>query len=717
MLDFNDTIALPIYQAAEDPVRAMQAEMAKHNLAPLELLPDSKLHRFDVEKRGDKAGWYVLHLDGVPAGAFGCWQTGLTVDWCSKSRESMTPEQASIFDRHVAEMKRQRAEHDAQVAAEAAILCQAVWEKSKPAPADHPYLIKKRVGVHGGIKIDDRGRLLVPMCDIFGEVRSLQTIDATGNKLFWPGGSKKGNYFVVPGGPDVIICEGYSTAASLFEATGSTVVIAFDAGNLTAVAQNVRSKFGRASITIAADDDRWKPEKGNAGVEQAKKAAEAIGARVVIPEFKNASTRPTDFNDLSSLEGIEAVRQQVQPKIAKFDPSQWTIDSYQGAAPERTWLIKYTFPMAAVSLIAAMGDAGKGMILLDLALRVATGIEPGPLAENKAFGNDIDQTGAAVIFSAEDDQAEIHRRLESIDKDGRRFENRNLMVVPLPNAGGPIPIVTPGKNGPEASFRFYEVRDQLVKINNLKLIVFDPLASFVTADVNADPAAGAFTTGLLSSLATETGAAVIIAHHMGKGNAGKPIRSVSEARNMIRGTTALVDGVRAAYVLWPMDRYTAQKCCALARQAFLPNKAFFGALVKSNGPGDREKKRMLRNNENGLLEVWDAILSRMDLSYQDKKDLLLMDIEQAAKAGAPFMYSGGDGVWERSEELDKRLQALGRDQIRDMIKELLNEKEITRCVAKGSTSAKWLDVPHGDFAQGIGTIEPGGVMFKKGEKK
>jgi hypothetical protein len=54
--------------------------------------------------------------------------------------------------------------------------------------------------------------------------------------------------------------------------------------------------------------------------------------------------------------------------------------------------------------------------------------------------------------------------------------------------------------------RLYE---QILQMNDLKLIIFDPLASFVHADVNSDPAAGAaldWFTGTES--ATETGASV-----------------------------------------------------------------------------------------------------------------------------------------------------------------------------------------------------------------
>ena len=51
-----------------------------------ELIADGKIHRFDgpEDKRGKKNAWYVLHSDGIPAGSFGDWRTGLSQTWCGK---------------------------------------------------------------------------------------------------------------------------------------------------------------------------------------------------------------------------------------------------------------------------------------------------------------------------------------------------------------------------------------------------------------------------------------------------------------------------------------------------------------------------------------------------------------------------------------------------------------------------------------------------------
>ena len=61
---------------------------------------------------------------------------------------------------------------------------------------------------------------------------------------------------------------------------------------------------------IAADDDRWKPAIGNTGRTKASEAARRYGCKMALPHFKHLETKPTDWNDLHVLEGIEAVKRQ-----------------------------------------------------------------------------------------------------------------------------------------------------------------------------------------------------------------------------------------------------------------------------------------------------------------------------------------------------------------------------------------------------------------------
>ena len=46
-----------------------------------------------------------------------------------------------------------------------------------------------------------------------------------------------------PKGGKLIVCEGYATGASLHDATGEAVAVAFNSGNLEAVALDLRAKY------------------------------------------------------------------------------------------------------------------------------------------------------------------------------------------------------------------------------------------------------------------------------------------------------------------------------------------------------------------------------------------------------------------------------------------------------------------------------------------
>ena len=729
MLDFSGAPRQDGERGRGDPGRTkkgppdvefMQA-MVGHGLNPGGIVPGG-LERFDVEKRGDKAGWYVFFDDGkCPAGSFGNWQTGLKKTWSYKSESEMSRAEIDIFRRHVAEMKEKRRQEEEKRHAEAKIKAEKIWNEAEPAPADHPYLVKKGVPSHG-LKVVKDGRLVVPLFDIFNDIHSLQLISPEGKKKFLPGGAIKGNHFTIHGNDKVFVCEGFATGADIHAATGGTVVVAFNSGNLKPVALDIKSKFSSNQIIVCADNDTETdlPDgRKNPGVIYGTEAAKAIGAKLVVPAFKKPEGKATsDFNDLKRAEGLDAVKLQIMGAPKRFHLSDWSLDAYEGDPPKRIWLVRHTFPLASVGILAAMGDAGKGMLALDLGVKVASNPEGFDFNNGamEAFGNNIEEHGTVVIFSAEDDKDEIHRRLHSIDIGLNRKDpvcKKRLIIIPLPNAGGPVPLVTPGRNGPEASTLFFEVRDQLRELDDLKLIIFDPMTSFVAADINADPAVGAFTTGLLSSLATETGALVLICHHMAKGNADRNVKTPEQARNMIRGTSAIVDGVRAAYVLWPMAYSKARHQCNLLKIEFQRNRVFLGALVKSNGPGDREVKIFVRN-EFGLLVPNDKQLASVTMTHDEMLAELTMEIQDAAEAGQPFQHTGKQGVYERSEEFrNVQLREMSRDPLQDLVKKLLNEGEVLKCVAPGSKAKQWLDVPGGPFSLGIGQIQIGARNTKK----
>lgn len=304
-----------------DPIELFRLAIAEAGLTPPDTInPDGKIHRFSGSgKRGDES-WYSLHLDGVPAGVFGCWRSGFTQTWCGKSDTDLTQPEREAHRQRIKAMQVQReAEQVAQHQAAAATAEQR-WQDAKPCTG-HPYLSTKGVQPYG-LRVDSSGALIVPMRDTAGKLHSLQTITVDGDKRFLSGGKVKGCYHSI-GKPDgaLIVCEGYATGASIHKATGQAVAVTFNAGNLKTVACDLRIKYPSLRLIVAADDDSQ--TEGNPGMVKATAAAQAVGGCVAVPDFGvNRPDRATDFNDLHQVAGLEAVRRCIDAAQTTTTPPE-----------------------------------------------------------------------------------------------------------------------------------------------------------------------------------------------------------------------------------------------------------------------------------------------------------------------------------------------------------------------------------------------------------
>lgn len=377
------------------------------------------------------------------------------------------------------------------------------------------------------------------------------------------------------------------------------------------------------------------------------------------------------------------------------------ISRFTGSAPIQHFLVDGTFPLGVPIIFAAAGDAGKGMMTLDLAMKVASGK---PL--QNAFGGMVKEFGDVVIFTAEDDEAEMHRRIERLDEAGDRFDYPNkLHVVPLPNVGGVFPVLRESMGDYSETDEFKKIYEQIIQLENLKLIVFDPLASFVHADVNADPAAGAALTGLLARVATETGASVLVCHHMTKVKDDAVISRPEQARNMIRGTSALVDGVRSAFALWQVDEKTAVGRCNDLGIQYERNRCFDGAVVKSNGPASRHIRHFVRDVLTGLLEDRTEQIQNLGQSNQAqaRKDAMYSWIAACERDGRALCQMGGaDSISARLTDSDAPavLHGLSDSAIGRIVRELIAERRIEKYSFTTTGGRKWLGTVNGVMSRG-----------------
>lgn len=273
---------------------------------------DGKLRRFKAEGDKNRNSWYILFAGPPTAGAFGCWKRGIKETWAEKSPKEYTDtEWREIKARwkKAEEEERKRHERAQKVAA-------WILNRAKPAQS-HPYLERK--AIKPWALQEYRGTLTLQLRDPNGELHALQFISADGTKRFLTGGRVAGCFHTLADNADgpLVIAEGYATAASIHEATGYAVICATNCGNLLAVAKAVRQRRQEREIIIAADSDQW--TEGNPGLRKATGAAKAIGGKLAVPTFKDTTTKPTDFNDLHQLEGLDTVKTQIEAAAAPVE--------------------------------------------------------------------------------------------------------------------------------------------------------------------------------------------------------------------------------------------------------------------------------------------------------------------------------------------------------------------------------------------------------------
>ena len=273
-----------------------------------------RLCRFPTNgRKDDDAGWLRIFSDQDGA-VFGNWRSGAEFTW-QRKKDGPPPSATELAAiRQKAEEARKAAEAEREAGyQEAAKKAAATWQAAEPAQA-HPYLAAKSIAPH--IARERGGWLVIPVFDKDGAIQSVQSVSPTGEKRFMQGGKMAGGRCWIgepnESGP-LLVAEGYATAATLHEAAGFPVCVAFNAGNIRAVALSLREQFPRAHIVIAGDDDR--ATEGNPGREKATEAARLVKAIAVFPIF--ASDEGSDFNDMAQQAGSDAVKRQILASLEK----------------------------------------------------------------------------------------------------------------------------------------------------------------------------------------------------------------------------------------------------------------------------------------------------------------------------------------------------------------------------------------------------------------
>jgi hypothetical protein len=437
----------------------------------------------------------VAYGDGIPAGRFGDWRTGVEMTFRADVGRSFTASEEMALTLRMSEAKAQRDAELKRKQEVASDTVESIWSGCMAANEDHPYLKRKGIGVNGS-RVTGDGRLVVPLFDKDGTLSSLQYIDQDGGKLYHPGGATGGRFWMVgtmdePG--TLYAAEGFATAATIQEITGRPCVVAYSASNLVPTSGILRELYGTdQDIVIVADNDA-----SGVGHRYAEQACAKYGARMVMPPV------PGDANDYAKA-GHDLAGLLVQKVESWLIPA----DEFSNQPAPISWLVKSWLQEKALIMVHGPSGGGKTFVVLDWCLRIASNSCTTWMGYHKVKqGN--------VVYLAGEGHHGLRGRLAA----WKHFNHVDKLSMWLSKDGCDLNIGS----------GYLRVLQNIRTIPSPpKLIVVDTLHRFLSGDENSSQDAKTMLDAC-NALMVEFNCSVILVHHTG----------VSEdAQHRARGSSA-----------------------------------------------------------------------------------------------------------------------------------------------------------------------------------
>jgi putative DNA primase/helicase len=575
------------------------SEMQSHGLlvdyldtsGALVRVPVSAGQNHRPDKGGEKSGYYVYNqLDHHFVCIFGNWRTSFEGKFTSYNPNDMSAKQKRDLQQKLDEAQKKREESKKIQHEQVSIYAKEKYENAKEV-AEHKYLTNKKVKSYGLKTIN--GNLLIAVYSItknnngtlVSDIKSLQYIYPNGDKKFAGGGEVKGNIFLINCEPNdlknidnLYIVEGYATGASI-ASLGLPVCVVFSANFCLSALTRLRSMGINSRFVLCLDND-----ESGVGQKCANEVATAVSNCIVrLPSIIG------DFNDLHLQQGIEQV--ELELLESRFNIRQYAIRNLVEAPKPIEWLVDSFIPLAKPGIIAAVGGVGKSLSMIQLALGVATG--------GNWWGKPIMQRGSSVIFAAEDDLNEVHRRIEALDPNGERFKSQyDVYVFPIPEQKEPLILLREEGVTSQAQ----ELVEELKTIPNLKFVCFDPLQAFTTGNISSSNEVGQLWGSYCANISARLGVTTLTVHHLAKSALTNDSDDALSHRAEIRGASSITDSVRFAIAMWLADKDTCEKICLEQGIEVDRMSVVKASLVKSNsGNVDYGTKTLVRKG--AVLEI------------------------------------------------------------------------------------------------------------------
>lgn len=172
------------------------------------------------------------------------------------------------------------------------------------------------------------------------------------------------------------------------------------------------------------------------------------------------------------------------------------------AVPPREWLVDGLIPQKTVTLFGGDGGTGKSLLALQLAVAVSTA--------RQWIGKHVSE-GSVIYMSAEDDDDELHRRVDDILRaDGRTYDD--IAGLTLRSLAGEDALLAVDSQVSLMASELFKELDNRAKDEPPALIVIDTLADVYPANENDRAKVRQFI-GILRGLALNHSCAVLLLGH------------------------------------------------------------------------------------------------------------------------------------------------------------------------------------------------------------
>lgn len=324
--------------------------------------------------------------------------------------------------------------------------------------------------------------------------------------------------------PLIYFVEGERKADKLAEMGFLATAIAFGCNGW-------RDEYGEAfrdtNIIMLPDNDA----PGQEFAQTVKAGVEANGGTVAIVDLPSLPPKGDIMDWTGTPDDLRALTDKALASDALPMPTLDLAMLAETRATAKRFVIEGFAPAGEVTLLTGAGSAGKSLLAQQFAVAAAAG--------KQCLGLAVD-AGPSLYFTAEDDERELHWRLqhlcEAMDVGIARLVGKLHLSSGRGVLDNALEVVTDkGVSAPSAS---YLRLSSMIKRTGAKLAFLDNVAHLFTGNENDRGDVTQFV-NLLNRLAGETGAAIILLAHPPK--ASRP----GEKGHDFSGSTAWLNAVRS----------------------------------------------------------------------------------------------------------------------------------------------------------------------------